>query len=311
MTPSVSFTPSNLRCSANEFISPALRWLYSQQLPTGELSAYRAMPGSRHCWPTPLYSLLSMDLLACADPQTSRFSRRLYEAISGGDRRQLTSTVVTLRWRLRGYIASQQESNGLWRLHGRGGNSPVDVVTTAFALASFFDDRGANISSIRTIAADLGKDCAGSLLAQASLCYLSACAGKDILEQVPCILAQNTERGVVRIAACWIFARCYVEIGSPSSMLVHQALLAEILEALAEASLNNPLSQTLAVQTLLILQHQGNELFELLCLLLLDPTPPWHWKPVPLLGDTFCPAFTLALLVNAVAQSLERGVLPY
>jgi len=307
---SVPFAPSDLRRSAREFVAPALRWLYSQQLPTGELSTYRAMPGSRHCWPTPLYSLLSMDLLTCADPQTSRFSRRLYEAIPGVDRRQLTSAAVTLRWRLRGYIASQQESNGLWRLHGRDGNTPVDIATTAFALATFFDDRGADTASIRKIAADLGNDCAGSLFAQASLCYLSACTGKDILDQVPGLLAQSNEQGVVRIASCWIFARCYVEIHSLSAVSVHEALLAEILGALAGASLNNPLSQTLAVQTLLILQHRGDELLELLSLLLLDPAPPWYWQPVPLLGDAFCPAFTLALLVNAVGQSLERGVLP-
>ena len=114
----------------------------------------------------------------------------------------------------------------------------------------------------------------------------------------------------MRIASCWIFARCYVEIHSLSAVSVHEALLAEILGALAGASLNNTLSQTLAVQTLLILQHRGDELLELLSLLLLDPTPPWYWQPVPLLGDAFCPAFTLALLVNAVGQSLERGVLP-
>ena len=296
MTLPVPFAPPDLRHSAREFVAPALRWLYSQQLPTGELSTYRAMRGSRRCWPTPLYSLLSMDLLTCADPQTSRFSRRLYEAIPGVDRRQLTAAAVTLRWRLRGYIASQQESNGLWRLHGRDGNSPVDIATTAFALATFFDDRGADTTSIRTIAADLGNDCDGSLFEQAALCYLSACTGNDILGQVPCLLAQSNEQGVARIASCWIFARCYVEIHS--------------LGGLAGASLNNRLSQTLAVQTLLILQHRGDELLELLSLLLLDPTPPWQWQPVPLLGDTFCPAFTLALLVNAVGQSLERGILP-
>jgi hypothetical protein len=310
MIPAVTPAPSGLLGSATRFVAPALRWLSSQQLPTGELATYRALSGSRHCWPTPLYSLLSMDLLACADPQTSKFSRRLYEAIPVVDRKYLTSAMVTLRWRLRGYIASQQERNGAWRVHGRDGKSPVDAATTAFACASFFDDRGTDILATRNLAANLARDGADSLFAQAALCYLSACTGKDILDQVPSLLAQSSEQGVARLASCWIFARCSVEIHSPSAASLRETLLAEIVGALAGPLLNNPLSQTLALHTLLILQSRNDQVLELLSQLLLDPRPPWDWQPVPLLGETFCPAFPLALLIHAVAQALEGGILP-
>lgn len=298
----------DLNSCANRIVVPALRWLCCQQLPTGELPAYRRLREAVHCWPTPLYSVLSMGLLACADPQTSRLSRSLYEAIPGADRKLLTSTIVTLRWRLRGYIVSQQEVDGTWRLHGRQGHSSTDVVTTVFATAALLDDRGARLHDVRSMASNLQRTCAGNLISEAALCYLLANTGVDVHERAQQLLEQTTEQGIARLAVCWILASCLAEVHSPSAASFREALIAEALMCSEISLQNSPLAQLLSTQTLLHLHYRGEKLEGLLSSLLLSSIPPWQWPPEPLLGDTFCPAFGVALLVNVLAQSLDGGI---
>ncbi|MGH9607183.1 MAG: hypothetical protein ACRD3N_15965 [Terracidiphilus sp.] len=308
MTRSASIAPANMRLCASRLVAPALRWIASQQLPTGELAAYKTVHGISQCWPCPFYSVLAMELLGCAAPQTSGFSRRLYEAIPAAERSYMTSSVLTVRWRLRSYIASQQESDGTWRLYGREGHSPVDPATTAFATAAFFDDRGARVEAVRAMAADLDRMPASNIVSEVAVCYLWTCAGIDGFTRMWRILERSQERGVARLAACWIFALCHEQIATPASDEIREALIAEVLKLLAEPGNCTSLGRTLALETVLILQHRGEEIEGMVAPLLFDCAAPWEWKPEPLAGDAWCPAFNLALLVNAVAKYLEGGV---
>ncbi len=306
MTRHTQIAPATMRQYASRLVLPALRWIAGQQLPTGELAAYKRVDAISQCWPCPLPSVLAMELLGCAAPQTSGFSRQLYDAIPASERKYLTATVLTVRWRLRIYIASQQERDGTWRLWGNEGDSPIDPVTTAFATATLFDDRGARIEAVRAMATDLDGLPDTGIVSEAAVCYLWACAGIDVLGRVQHILNRETEQNVVRLAACWMLALSQDQIASPTSSEVRQALIAEVLKRIAGPC--TPLGRTLALQTLLSLQYRGKEMEDLVAPLVLDPIAPWEWKLEPFHHDVSCPALNVALLVNAVAKCLEGGI---
>ncbi|UWZ85522.1 prenyltransferase/squalene oxidase repeat-containing protein [Occallatibacter riparius] len=248
-----------------------------------------------------------MELLGCAAPQTSGFSRQLYDAIPAGERKYLTATVLTMRWRLRNYIVSQQASDGTWRLYGREGDSPTDSVTTAFATAALFDDRGARIDAARAMAAHLDALPGSGPVSEAAVCYLWACSGIDVLDRVQQILNRSGQPTVARLAACWMLSLCHEHIASPASAEVRQALIAEVLKLVAEPWACAPLDRTLALQTLLTLHYRGEEIEDLFAPLLLDPIAPWEWKLEPFHDDVCCPSFNVVLLVSAIAKSLEGG----
>ena len=308
MTRSALISRTHLGLYASRLVIPALHWIASQQLPTGELAAYKRVHGVRQCWPCPLYSAIAMELLGCAAPQTSGFSRQLYDAIPTGERKHLSGTVLAIRWRLRNYIASQQESDSRWRLHGIGGDSQIDAATTAFATATLFDDRGARIEAAQAMAASLDGLPATGPISVAAVCYLWACSGVDTLHRVQQILDMKSEPKVARLAACWILALCHDHIASPASSEARQALITELLKLVSEPLTCTPLDRTLALQTLLTLHYRGEEMENLFAPLLLDPTAPWEWKLEPFHADACCPSFTVALLVNAIAKCLEEGI---
>jgi hypothetical protein len=306
MTRSAPIAPAAMRLYASRLVVPALRWIASQQLPTGELATYRKVHGVSQVWPCPLHSVLAMELLGCAAPQTSGFSRQLYDAIPASERKYLTAIVLTVRWRLRSYIVSQQESDGTWRFSGTEGDSSIDPVTTAFATAALFDDRGARIEAARAMAADLDGLPDPGIISEASVCYLWACAGIDVLDRVQQILNRKNEQQVERLAACWMLGLCYEHIASPVSAQVRRTLIAEVLKLIVEPC--TPLGRTLALQALLILQYRGEEMEDLVAPLLCDPIPPWEWRLESFHGDVGCPSLNVVLLVNAIAKCLEGGV---
>lgn len=164
------------------------------------------------------------------------------------------------------------------------------------------------MEAVRGMAADLDGLPDPGVVSEAAVCYLWACAGIDVLGRVRQILDRNYEPVVVRLTACWILALCHDQIASPASTEVRQALITEVLKLLAESLECTPLGRTLALQTFLILQYRGEEIEDLAAPLLLDSTAPWGWKLESIHGDVSCPAFNLALLVNAVAKCLEGGV---
>lgn len=308
MTRSALIAPTDVRLYASRLVVPALRWIASQQLPTGELATYERVHDVSQCWPCPLYSVLTMELLGCVAPQTSGFSRQLYDAIPAGERKHLTAAVLTVRWRLRNYIVSQQESDGTWRLYGKEGNSPIDCVTTAFATAALFDDRGARIETTRAMAAHLDGLPGTGLISDAAVCYLWACSGIDMLGLAQPLLNRRGQPKTTRLAACWILALCHEHIAGPTSAAVGQALIAEVLTMIVEPSHCTPLDRTLALQTLLTLHYRGEEMENLFAPLPLDAIAPWEWKLEPFHGDVCCPSFNVALLVSAIAKCLEAGV---
>jgi hypothetical protein len=292
---------------AAKFLPSSLAWICRQQLITGEMTAYRAMRGGASCWPAPLFSVLVRDLLACADPHGIRFSRRLYEALPPRDRRGLTSAVVTLRWRLRGYVASQQGTDGLWRLHGRDGDSPVDVVTTALATAMFFEDRGTSFARTRMLAEELKSRTAGNILSEAAILYLLAVAGKDVQKTGEALLGLGNVDGIQRLTSCWLLARAWGEALSYDAMAWRERMAADVLDTIQTMGDGGTMANAMALVALLQLQYRGKELDLLLSLLLDKTDPPWNWGHEPLHSDISSPSFVLSLIVSALAQMLDLG----
>ena len=112
------------------YLAAAARALRSMQLPTGELASVRCGDGGDAYYaPAPLLSALACDALAFVDPRSTQFVGRIRDFV----RQPFFVDVVSLRWGLRLYLASEQSADGTWQLHGRLGTRGADIATTACA----------------------------------------------------------------------------------------------------------------------------------------------------------------------------------
>ncbi|HUR80976.1 MAG TPA: hypothetical protein VM733_09430 [Thermoanaerobaculia bacterium] len=115
---------------AGAYLAAAARSLRTMQLPMGELSSVRCGDdGETYYAPAPLLSALAYDALAFVDPRSPRFVGRVRDLVP----QSFFVDVVSLRWGLRLYLASEQSADGTWQLHGRLGTRGADAATTACA----------------------------------------------------------------------------------------------------------------------------------------------------------------------------------
>lgn len=115
---------------AGSYLGAAARSLRMMQLPAGELSSVHCSEsGETFYAPAPLLSALAYDALAYVDPRSAKFVGRVRELVP----QSFFVDVVSLRWGLRLFLASEQSADGTWQLHGRLGSRGADVATTACA----------------------------------------------------------------------------------------------------------------------------------------------------------------------------------
>src|SRR5215475_3897665 len=150
------------------FLLRSLPWLLRQQLPTGELLCYQKEPGRDAVpYPYPLFSALASEALTCLDPRSAYFSPRLHDLIPAARRKVCTRVIITIRWRIRYYLAAQEDAGGFWRLHGRSGFSAPDLATTACAAALLLEERhdapARHAGAVRRLMAEYPQDALGGV----------------------------------------------------------------------------------------------------------------------------------------------------
>jgi hypothetical protein len=287
-------------------LSQTLRWLFRQQLITGEMPAYRRIrDGETFCYPSPLISALAFEALASADPRASAFSRRLYDVLPVAERKPLTCGVVTARWRLRCYVASQEFAEGRWRLYGREAGGESDAATSAIGAAMLWQDRGANVE----LGVDLGERLLASsddsAFAQAAALRLLSIAGENEAERGELLLAKPMTDAVERAAVVWMLTESWRAARNPHDTEWPARLLDEALSLHRAESGKSRLCAVLVLLTLMMLNHRGSEVESILHGIVTDPQPPWRWPQEPVYRDLSSPALTAALTISAFASALD------
>jgi hypothetical protein len=126
--------PTSIEAGLRNSVVHIVGELRRLQLFTGGVVCTRRLPDNSllHC-SCPVAAALVYQLLASADPGSPFFESRVLDFFTGPEKRALASTVAGLRWRLRTYIASEQNSDGTWSFFGRESSSGLDLATSACA----------------------------------------------------------------------------------------------------------------------------------------------------------------------------------
>jgi hypothetical protein len=90
-------------------LTPGLRFIRSRQLSSGEILCQAPVGGESGYCPYPFWSAIVYDLLAFADPASPRFDRRVLDLLRPAERRDVPAMVSATRWRIRTYLASEEE----------------------------------------------------------------------------------------------------------------------------------------------------------------------------------------------------------
>lgn len=259
---------------AGAYLASAARSLRTMQLPTGELSSVRISDdGEQYYAPAPLLSALAYDALGWVDPRSTRFVGRVRDLVP----QSFFVDVVSLRWGLRLYLASEQSADGTWQLHGRLGSRAVCVSTTACAaIAMFANTRWRRPRTDRRPLAALHRLPVTTRLEAAHAARYCTLVGADpgpFLERI---------EGTFSIEEAHALAStgCF-DIGS-----------------IPEAA-TNTLAEALRTATLLDLGHELLDVGPLID----DRTPPSQWPADPYAGLRIAsPAATLAIRIGNVAR---------
>jgi hypothetical protein len=115
--------------NAQALLMAGLEALSRRQLLTGELPART----SGSACSSPLLCSLAHDALGYLDPASPMLTPNVLDLVPVAKRRWFSAAIMTLRWRLRTYLAWQEESDGTWRRFGRQSGEPSDGMTTACA----------------------------------------------------------------------------------------------------------------------------------------------------------------------------------
>ena len=120
--------PTKLR----DVLLSGVEHLRRQQLQTGDFPCVRTT-GDAFYTPCTLVATLIHDSLAYFDPNCYLHQRAALDLFSASDKGWLTPVVKTLRWRVRAFVAWQEDANGTWKLYGRQSSNGPDIATTACA----------------------------------------------------------------------------------------------------------------------------------------------------------------------------------
>ncbi len=283
------------------FLLRSLPWLLRQQLPTGELLCYRKEPGRDAVpYPYPLFSALASEALTCLDPRSAYFSPRLHDLIPASRRRACTRVIITIRWRIRYYLAAEEDAGGFWRLHGRSGSSAPDLATTACAAALLLEERHdapvRHAGAVRRLMAEDPRDALGSIFALRLLSLAGEAERTSLLAASESICNENDDPVPV------IWAMDQAEHDG------HIVFGREIRDRqrFQTPPAGSRLRKAFAVSSWLHRGHRGSELDRGIEALADDPVPPWLWEHDSLRHHVASPAATLAIILHTMAQVLAE-----
>jgi hypothetical protein len=110
-----------------------LHFVAGRQLRSGEIASWEMFGDDLVFSPRPLWSAIAYQALAFADPSSPSFERHLVGLLSFAERQATLPLVSALRWRIRTYLASQEEADFLWRRGGRDSATAIDALASAMA----------------------------------------------------------------------------------------------------------------------------------------------------------------------------------
>jgi hypothetical protein len=121
-----------MQVKLRDVLLPAIQYLRAQQLQSGDFPCVQTA-GDAFYTPCTLLATLIHDSLAYLDPNCRMHEPVILDLFSADDTQWLVRVVKTLRWRLRAFVAWQEDSNGTWKLQGRQSNAGPDIATSACA----------------------------------------------------------------------------------------------------------------------------------------------------------------------------------
>ena len=284
-------------------LAPGLRFVRERQLPSGEMLCHAPVGGNLCYCPYPFWSAIAYDALAFADPASTRFDRRILNLLPAAERREVPAMVSATRWRIRTYLASQEEADCTWRLHGRRSASRKDAATSSCAAEALLtppplDFRPApsrHSGLLRRWLKNGSVDATGRCYI---LSYLSAAgeAAGDIPAEVLRMCRSDAEKS----PSFWFAAaRALNRAGSMEPDGVScAAVFAEC------ATEGNRTHGAMALAALLDLGHDGPEIRELITGVLSSAVNPagWMWPTYALNGAGSAGA-TMSLMLSALFRA--------
>jgi len=127
------------------FVFRSLEFVQSQQLFSGELVCVQRLPHGAATCACPIAATFVRDSLSFIDPSSLACEWRVIDFIPTARRRKFAAIVAGLRWRLRSYIASEQNCDGSWHFYGRQSSLRPDLATTACAATELWRSEPAHI----------------------------------------------------------------------------------------------------------------------------------------------------------------------
>jgi hypothetical protein len=290
-------------------LMPGLRFIHDRQLPSGEIACHAPAGRDLSYCSFPFWSAVAYDSLAFADPASPRFERRLLDLLPPSERRAVPAMVSAIRWRIRTYLASEEEADCMWRLHGRNSASPMDAATSGCAAEALLTpprlgypaSRSRHAEPLRRRLNDSTTDAAGRCYI---LSYLSM-AGEpadDIAGEILRLCTRETEM----LPQFWFAAARALNRAGLSNHLLTPAILAESTPE------RNRTHRAMALSALLDIDHNGPEIPELIASVLDSAVNPasWTWQSYAL-NRAGSAAATMSLMLAALfrASSAAGGAM--
>lgn len=287
-------------------LAAGMETLAGQQLPSGEIPSFRRDADGRwQVCPDVLASTLAHDALGCFDPGSpwgeSHTTDLLHPTVLPG----FLSRVLTLRRRIRGFVAWHEEARGNWHAAGRGSGLGPDAAVTAAAAAVLLEGgpRARHQPWRRHQRALTRLRAQADPLTSAHVARFLVLVGQDATEHLA-VLARAIEEGesdAGLMPLAHASARIFRHGLQPGRQAMAEILVPRILPRLAQAGV---LERSLAISALLDLGFGGPELIAagrtLGQQLAAPSTVSWYDACGPEGGAS--PALTLALALTSLAR---------
>ena len=284
---------------AGSWIVRAVDRLRTIQLPSGEIPSF----DEKSYAPCPLLSMLAHDALAYVDPRSTVFVHRIGDLIPARSRDQFFTSVATLRWRLRLYIASEEEADGTWRTYGRQSLAAADAATTACGAAALLQSNGWRTVRQRRTHVPVLRRLAGAGLPPAAAAHVLrfyALAGTDVEE----LSQQVRER--IEAERSLVFAHAIARAFRQGALAGREEIARMVVPGIDGRLFADRLASALGISALIDLGAEERLVTESLVRTIEDGTPFSRWSNDPY-GDTGrgSAGATLALLVANVARAQD------